>query len=63
MLRVESLFGGPLPRSSIDWIADAIPGGGHPARVFEDRIVSPTFVEDAITATEALLVREVEGWT
>jgi dTDP-4-dehydrorhamnose reductase len=60
ILRVESLFGGPLPRSSIDRIADAI-RAGREARVFEDRVVSPTFVEDAITATEALLERAVEG--
>jgi dTDP-4-dehydrorhamnose reductase len=56
LLRVESLFGGPLPRSTIDRIADAI-RAGHETRVFQDRVVSPSFVEDVVTATEALLER------
>ena len=43
ILRVESLFGGPLPRSSIDRIAEAI-RAGRETRVFEDRVVSPAFV-------------------
>ena len=54
ILRVESLFGGPLPRSSIDRIAEAI-RAGRETRVFHDRVVSPTFVEDAVAATESLL--------
>jgi dTDP-4-dehydrorhamnose reductase len=60
ILRVESLFGGPLPRSSIDRIADSI-RGGRETRVFRDRVVSPTFVEDAVTATQVLLERQLEG--
>jgi dTDP-4-dehydrorhamnose reductase len=60
VLRVESLFGGPLPRSSIDRIADAI-RAGQETRVFEDRVVSPSFVGDVVTATEALLARGVAG--
>src|SRR5215212_306868 len=60
VLRVESLFGGPLPRSSIDRIAEAI-GAGQETRVFEDRVVSPSFVEDVVTATEALLARGIAG--
>ena len=60
ILRVESLFGGPLPRSSIDRIAETI-RDGRETRVFRDRVVSPTFVEDAVMATQALLEREVEG--
>ena len=60
ILRVESLFGGPLPRSSIDRIAEAI-RAGRETRVFEDRVVSPAFVEDVVTATAALLERQVDG--
>ncbi len=59
VLRVESLFGGTLPRSSIDRITAAIRAGDE-TRVFEDRIVSPTFVEDAVAATQALLERQAE---
>jgi dTDP-4-dehydrorhamnose reductase len=54
VLRVESLFGGPLPRSSIDRIAGAL-RQGRPARVFTDRIVSPSYVEDVAEATLTLL--------
>jgi dTDP-4-dehydrorhamnose reductase len=60
VLRVESLFGGPLPRSSIDRIAASIRAGDE-TRVFEDRVVSPAYVEDVVTATEALLDRAIEG--
>ena len=60
ILRVESLFGGPLPRSSIDRIAEAI-RAGRETRVFEDRVVSPAFVEDVVTATAALLERQIDG--
>lgn len=59
VLRVESLFGGPLPRSSIDRIAEAI-RDGREARVFEDRVVSPSFVEDVVTVTAALVEDQVE---
>lgn len=59
VLRVESLFGGPLPRSSIDRMAEAI-RNGREARVFQDRSVSPSFVEDVVTATAALIERDVE---
>ena len=54
VLRVESLFGGPEARSSIDRIIDALEGG-RDARVFVDRIVSPSYVEDVAWATELLL--------
>ena len=57
VLRVESLFGGPAARSSIDRIADAL-RAGHEAQVFADRVVSPSYVEDVVAATEALLDRE-----
>lgn len=54
VLRVESLFGGPKPRSSVDRIVDAILEGRE-ARVFADRIVSPSYVDDVADATAALL--------
>jgi len=54
VLRVESLFGGPLPRSSIDRIIDAL-REGRAARVFTDRVVSPSYVNDVASATEAIL--------
>jgi dTDP-4-dehydrorhamnose reductase len=57
VLRVESLFGGPAARSSIDRILDAqLEGRDAPA--FVDRYVSPTYVEDAVTATGRLLERD-----
>jgi dTDP-4-dehydrorhamnose reductase len=54
VLRVESLFGGPAARSSIDRIIDAL-SAGREARVFVDRIVSPSYVADVVTATLALV--------
>jgi dTDP-4-dehydrorhamnose reductase len=54
VLRVESLFGGPQGRSSIDRIIQALRAGGE-ARVFSDRYVSPSFVDDVVSATRALL--------
>lgn len=54
VLRVESLFGGPRAKSSIDRIVDAISGGTE-ARVFVDRTVSPSFVDDVAEATAALV--------
>lgn len=54
VLRVESLFGGPAARSSIDRILDALLGGRE-ARVFVDRVVSPSYVEDVAAATRRLL--------
>jgi dTDP-4-dehydrorhamnose reductase len=54
VLRVESLFGGPKRRSSIDRIIHALRTGGE-AKVFSDRYVSPSFVEDVVGATRALL--------
>jgi dTDP-4-dehydrorhamnose reductase len=56
VLRVESLFGGEAAKSSIDRIIDAL-RGGREARVFADRVVSPSYVEDVAAATEALLDR------
>jgi dTDP-4-dehydrorhamnose reductase len=54
VLRVESLFGGPAARSSIDRIIEAL-SAGREARAFEDRIVSPSYVEDVSEATLQLL--------
>jgi len=54
VLRVESLFGGARRRSSIDRIVDAI-AAGQPARVFADRTVSPSFVQDVADATWRLI--------
>ena len=54
VLRVESLFGGVNAKSSIDKIAQAI-AEGREAKVFRDRIVSPSFVTDVADATIALV--------
>jgi dTDP-4-dehydrorhamnose reductase len=54
VLRVESLFGGKAAKSSIDRIIRAI-SSGEEARVFVDRTVSPSYIEDVATATRALL--------
>ena len=56
VLRVESLFGGPHRRSSVDRIAEAV-RAGQTAPVFVDRIVSPSFVPDVVDAT-AFILRE-----
>jgi dTDP-4-dehydrorhamnose reductase len=54
VLRVESLFGGPYVRSSIDKIIGTILAG-EDTRVFIDRIVTPSYVHDVITATLGLI--------
>lgn len=54
VLRVESLFGGPRARSSVDRIADAVRAGDQ-APVFIDRVVSPSFADDVVGATGHLL--------
>jgi dTDP-4-dehydrorhamnose reductase len=54
VIRVESLFGGAQRRSSVDRIAGAI-RNGEPSRVFIDRTVTPSFVEDVAAATWQLL--------
>jgi dTDP-4-dehydrorhamnose reductase len=58
VLRVESLFGrapgdGPA-KGSVEGILDGLLSGTSP-RVFQDRTVSPTYVEDAARATRRLL--------
>jgi dTDP-4-dehydrorhamnose reductase len=54
VLRVESLFGGRRAKSSIDKILNAI-REGQPVRVFADRTVTPSFVDDVAAATEQLI--------
>ena len=54
VLRVESLFGGSQRRSSVDRIAAAI-RQGEPARVFVDRSVTPSYVQDVADATWRLM--------
>jgi len=60
VLRVESLFGraadGPPPKGSVEAIVSTLRAGGNP-KVFHDRIVSPTYVVDAASATRALVER------
>ena len=60
VLRVESLFGGPASRSSVDRIVASL-RAGEPARVFVDRIVSPSFVDDVVDATLGLLASRAPG--
>jgi dTDP-4-dehydrorhamnose reductase len=50
VLRVESLFGGPHRRSSIDRIVDAVQSDVT-APVFVDRVVSPSYVNDVVDAS------------
>jgi dTDP-4-dehydrorhamnose reductase len=57
VLRVESLFGGANARSSVDLLLKAIRDGKE-ARAFSDRVVSPSYVDDVVEATSALLERE-----
>jgi len=58
VLRVESLFGGSdgpsSARSNLDRIVEAILAG-HEMPVFIDRVVSPSYVDDVVRATERLV--------
>jgi len=56
VVRVESLFGGQHARSSVDRMLAGILAGTE-VRAFSDRVVSPSFVEDVVEATAALLER------
>jgi dTDP-4-dehydrorhamnose reductase len=60
VLRVESLFGGAAAKSSIDRIAQAL-RNGHQAKVFADRVVTPSYVVDVADATKALVERGSPG--
>lgn len=57
VLRVESLFGGPRRRATIDRIVDQL-RAGREVRLFHDRTVTPSFVDDVVEATWALVTRE-----
>jgi dTDP-4-dehydrorhamnose reductase len=57
VLRVESLFGGPSGKSSIDRIINAIREGREVA-IFTDRTVSPSYVVDVAAVTIGLLEKE-----
>jgi dTDP-4-dehydrorhamnose reductase len=60
VLRVESLFGGPAARSSVDKIIAAL-RAGQEAPVFVDRTVTPSYVEDVAAATWALVTSRAPG--
>ena len=71
VLRVESLFGGPKGKSTIDRILQNILSGTE-VRAFADRTVSPSYVEDVVAATMGLLEKKSpsglyhcvnSGWT
>jgi len=57
VLRVESLFGGPHAKSSVDVLLNAILTGQE-ARAFSDRVVTPSYVEDVVDATMRLLAQD-----
>jgi dTDP-4-dehydrorhamnose reductase len=54
ILRVESLFGGPRARSTIDRMVSLL-RQNQPVRAFSDRTVSPSFVDDVVSATQMLI--------
>ena len=71
VLRVESLFGGRRSRSTIDRLLDGLLAG-EKVRAFSDRTVSPSYVDDVVAATAALLALDTppglyhcvnSGWT
>jgi len=62
VLRVESLFGGQPAKSSVDRILAGIREGA-PVRVFSDRVVTPSYVEDVVLATDAILKLEPPAGT
>ena len=71
VLRVESLFGGPQARSSVDKMLQNL-SQDKEVRAFADRTVSPSFVEDVVQATDAILLHRPapgvyhcvnSGWT
>lgn len=56
ILRVESLFGGPAAKSSVDVLLNGL-RAGREVRAFADRTVTPSFVTDVADATLSLLER------
>jgi dTDP-4-dehydrorhamnose reductase len=59
VLRVESLFGGVKSKSTIDRIVTTL-REGREMPLFHDRTVSPSFVDDVVHATWALIGRDAE---
>jgi dTDP-4-dehydrorhamnose reductase len=57
VLRVESLFGGPASRSTIDTMRKMM-AAGKQVTPFSDRVVSPSYVPDVARATRHLVERE-----
>jgi dTDP-4-dehydrorhamnose reductase len=57
VLRVESLFGGPASRSTIDTLHKMM-AAGQPVTPFSDRVVTPSYVPDVARATRHLVERE-----
>lgn len=58
VFRVESLFGGLPPRSGVDRIVQNL-SAGREARVFADRVVTLSFVDDVVDVTLAALSRAI----
>jgi dTDP-4-dehydrorhamnose reductase len=58
VFRVESLFGGPNARSSVDKIIDGVRRGVD-TPVFHDRVVSPSFVDDVVAASKFALEQRI----
>ena len=58
VFRVESLFGGPHTRSSVDRIVDGVRAGTE-TPVFHDRFVSPSFVDDVAAASQLAIERRI----
>jgi dTDP-4-dehydrorhamnose reductase len=57
VLRVESLFGGPHGKSSVDRMLAQLTRG-ETVRAFQDRTVSPSYVDDVASAVEFLLASD-----
>ena len=57
VLRVESLFGGPASRSTIDTLHKMM-AAGKPVTPFSDRVVTPSYVPDVARATRHLVERD-----
>jgi dTDP-4-dehydrorhamnose reductase len=60
VLRVESLFGGPGAKSSVDRMVGAI-SRGEVVKAFADRTVSPSYIDDVATATTVLMAAGAPG--
>jgi dTDP-4-dehydrorhamnose reductase len=58
ILRVESLFGGATPKSSVDALLSGILAG-RTVTAFSDRTVSPSYVIDIAEATLQIVARQI----